>query len=137
MPDPHDFFEIGPGPEHVRLWATRPLPFEPKDWQLQLRAALLGLQADGRSLAVQFWDRDRRVHDLENAVTYNVGLAPFTRHLQAGLILRRRDVAFLPPRDLPGEGCRPSTAMSSAPRSGPSRHRATSPWPSPSNSPGP
>ena len=69
------------------------LPFEPKGWQLNLRAAMAGeidrLAQQPGPLAVDVWDRDRRVHDLENAVMYNVGPNRYGPFMQPGFCLRR------------------------------------------------
>ena len=98
-------YAIRCSPVEVEVWATRSLSFDPKDWRRDLRSDLLltlgRLSRAAAGLAVDFWDRDRRVLDLENAVMYNVGLAPFTRFLPVGLSMQRLGSPFLSEASLP------------------------------------
>lgn len=86
-------FDIERGDRHAHVWATRMLPFEPMGWQVSLRIAMAAeldrLARQIGPLTVDVWDRDRRVHDLENAVMYNVGPSRFDQFIASGIHLRR------------------------------------------------
>jgi hypothetical protein len=77
------------------------LPFEPmgwtKDFRSALREAVARLIDPSLVTVARVWDGERRVHDLENAVMYNIGLACFGPTLAAGLWLRRHPEPFLDP----------------------------------------
>jgi hypothetical protein len=98
-------YRVETGEDHVRCWTSSVLPFEPRDWQRQLRLDLIAgigrLAEAPTGLDVRFWDRDKRIHDLENAVLYNLGPGRFACFLPHGIRLRRSQFSFLKPHTAP------------------------------------
>ena len=106
-----NFVVTGPtaGNESVEAWSIKRLPFEPKGWVKDLRAALRSelkvlTWSTGNVLHARFVSNDTRAFDVENVLLYNVGNGYFANTSQTGLRLER---AFAhppaPPLDLRGE----------------------------------
>jgi hypothetical protein len=79
----------------VELWTTVRLPFEPKEWLLEMRnslkLAIRDLQSgDNTILNAIYSSNQREFVDIENVLIYNVGTAAFRHLCNKGLRFERR-----------------------------------------------
>jgi hypothetical protein len=97
---------LGVSADHdcVELWSEQRLPFQPKDWLVDmrsdLRAALAGLRC-GRDqvLHATFTSAITGAFDIENVLFYNVGASYFQGNATRGIRFER---SFTPPPASPG-----------------------------------
>jgi len=87
-------FLVEPSARQVSAWSTTRLPFEPKDWLVDFRAALrssLGSlrPADGERLVATYRSSVAALVDVENVLTYNVGVSYLAKAAQFGFTLER------------------------------------------------
>jgi hypothetical protein len=78
----------------VEAWSSTRLPFEPKGWLLDFRRELAQAcreltAAPWQVLHAVYSSTDRRPVDIENVLTYNLGLGAIRAAVQHGLILER------------------------------------------------
>ncbi len=79
---------------NVHGWSTTRLPYEPKGWLLEYRAALrTGLRsltpADGLGLVARYYAPDSAFVDIENVLCYNLGASCYAHLIGGGLRLTR------------------------------------------------
>lgn len=87
-------FEVQLAASNVHGWSTTRLPFEPKGWLLEYRAALrTGLRsltpADGLGLVARYYSPDSAFVDIENVLCYNLGASCYAHLIGGGLRLTR------------------------------------------------
>jgi hypothetical protein len=85
----------------VEAWSSIRLPFEPKGWLLDFRRELANAcreltAAPRQILHAVYSSTDRRLVDVENVLTYNLGIGAIRAAAQHGLILER---AYSPVHD--------------------------------------
>src|SRR5437763_6942840 len=87
-----DEYLIRASDRRVEAWSTRRLQFEPKGWQVELRAelrrALASLSAETGFLAAVYASPIRDAGDVENVLFYNVG-SGFGQTTQRGVRFER------------------------------------------------
>lgn len=97
------------GPEengdHVELWSSVRLPFEPKGWMLDMRNSLRSTlkrmpNPEKKILHAKYVSADEGFFDIENILIYNVGTGTFSELSRLGLCIER---AFASPPQTKGE----------------------------------
>jgi hypothetical protein len=80
------------GNSEVRGWSSSRLAFEPRDWQVDLRAELrkriTALSPEPGWLVAELYTVDASHYDVENALLYNVGPSAFAGLTHRGLAFR-------------------------------------------------
>lgn len=87
-------YHVQSASNRVEVWSTVRLPFEPKEWVLdlrrELREAVVRLNSESGEVLHGIYSSDRRDHcDIENVVLYNVGPSFFAASSRYGLSIER------------------------------------------------
>ena len=85
-------FMLASDPDGLQVWSTVRLPFEPRGWLVDLRAALRGgLSRLGGAgiLHAQYTSGVRGLADAENVLLYNVGMSAVSHLTRAGVAVER------------------------------------------------
>jgi hypothetical protein len=77
-----NYFIYTPNNKMLEVYSSKRLPYEPKDWQLELRNTIRShlklLSGDGVILQTLYKSMSQRFFDIENVLFYNVGPTSFS-----------------------------------------------------------